>query len=353
MSEQEASAAVKGSEGVKRKREEMIAVGKAGVQRYLVTVEYMGTRFLGFQRQRDKRTVQGCLEAALEKFVGEPVISAVSSRTDAGVHALANTCHVDIERRSKRKPGEVMPPHDPGVVHRAINHFLHAQKNAGDMAVVGVRCVPPGFHCRYKAQERTYHYRLLTGNRQMSIFQKDQAWHVSEELNLESMMEACKVLVGHHNFSSFRATGCQALSPIKTLDELHVCEMPVWPCFPSPEDRKLSSESPETKDIDKSTSESTDPILRSKQGTQDNLRCIVVTARARSFLYHQVRLLVGTLKAVGSGALAVHDVKRILDAQDITQVPAMAPACGLYLAHVKYDFSDDNELGPNTDDESE
>lgn len=162
MSEQEPSTAVKGSEGVKRKREEMVAASNAGVQRYLATVEYMGTRFLGFQRQRDKRTVQGCLEAALEKFVGEPVISAVSSRTDTGVHALANTCHFDIQRRSKRKPGEVMPPHDPGVVQRALNHFLHAQKDAGDMAVVGVRCVPPGFHSRYKAQERTYVLYIIT-----------------------------------------------------------------------------------------------------------------------------------------------------------------------------------------------
>lgn len=181
----------------------------------------------------------------------------------------------------------------------------------------------------------------------MSIFQKDQAWHVPEELNLVSMMEACKVLVGHHDFSSFRATGCQAISPMKTLDELHVCEMPAWPCFPSPEDRKLSPQSSEAKDLDNSTSVSMDPILRLKQGTQEKLRCFVVTARARSFLYHQVRLLVGTLKAVGSGALTVQDVKRILDGRDITQVPAMASACGLYLAHVKYDFSDDNELGPN------
>lgn len=80
----------------------------------------------------------------------------VSDLQDTGVHALANTCHVDIARRSKRKPGEVMPPHEPEVVQKAINHFLHAQKDAGDMAVVGVRCVPPEFHSRFRAQERTY-----------------------------------------------------------------------------------------------------------------------------------------------------------------------------------------------------
>lgn len=326
---------------------------KAGVQRYLITVEYIGTRFLGFQRQKGKRTVQGCLESAFEKFIGQPVISAVSSRTDTGVHALANTCHVDVERKSKRKPGEVMPPHEPRVVQTAINHFLHAQKDAGDMAVVGVQCVSPDFHARYRAQERTYHYRVLTGNRQMSVFQKDQAWHVSEELNLTSMMEACKVLVGHHDFSSFRATGCQANSPIRTLDELHVCEMPAWPCFPSPEERQQSSQNAETKDLESTTSELKDPILTSKLGTSEKLRCFVITARARSFLYHQVRLMVGTLKAVGCGDLTVQDVQRILDARTITQAPAMAPACGLYLANVKYDFSDDHEHSLNVDEESD
>lgn len=183
----------------------------------------------------------------------------------------------------------------------------------------------------------------------MSIFQKDQAWHVHEDLNLTSMMEACKGLVGHHDFSSFRATGCQANSPLRTLDELHICEMPAWPCFPSPEDREYSPPMAEVKDSDKSSSESTNL----KQGTPEKLRCFVVTARARSFLYHQVRLMVGTLKAVGSGALAVQDVKRILDARSITHTPAMAPACGLYLAHVKYDFSDDNEHRRNTDEESD
>lgn len=126
---------------------------RPGVQRYLVAVEYIGTNFLGMQKQPNFRTVQGVLEDAFNKFVGQPVCSATSSRTDAGVHALANVCHVDVERISKRKPGEVLPPHEPEVVKRAVNHFL--QKDAGDISIIDVRFVPVTFHARFRAQERT------------------------------------------------------------------------------------------------------------------------------------------------------------------------------------------------------
>lgn len=123
------------------------------LQRYLVAIEYIGTRFSGAQQQSNCRTVVGVLEEAFQKFIGHPVSIFCSSRTDAGVHALSNVCHVDVERISKRKPGEVLPPHEPSVVKRAVNHFL--QKNGGDMMVIDVCCVPFNFHARYKAQERT------------------------------------------------------------------------------------------------------------------------------------------------------------------------------------------------------
>lgn len=125
------------------------------------------------------------------------------------MHALSNVCHVDVERISKRKPGEVLPPHEPAVVRRAVNHFL--QKNEGDVMVIDVRCVPPDFHARYKARERTYFYRLLSGPEPLSSFEKDRAWHVPEDLDLLAMQKACRVLVGCHDFSSFRAAGCQVV----------------------------------------------------------------------------------------------------------------------------------------------
>ncbi|TYJ50339.1 hypothetical protein E1A91_A01G199200v1 [Gossypium mustelinum] len=304
------------------------------IQRYLVAIEYIGTRFSGSQEQPNCRTVVGVLE-------------------DAGVHALSNVCHVDVERISKRKPGEVLPPHEPAVVRRAVNHFL--QKNEGDISVIDVRCVPNDFHARFKAQERTYFYRLVSGSEPLSTFEKERAWHVPEKLDLYAMQEACKVLVGHHDFSSFRAAGCQANSPIRTLDELHVCEVPATPYFPSITEREQNNSSlkdsltcsvkPEV-GLPINSFSNTDDMVDTNNG-KSNLeefgirrrhRSYMVTARARSFLYHQVRLLVGVLKCVGTGELMTSDVERILNAKTVTAASPMAPACGLYLGRVKYDL---------------
>ncbi|KAJ8767916.1 hypothetical protein K2173_020856 [Erythroxylum novogranatense] len=320
------------------------------VQRYLVAVEYIGTRFFGSQKQLNVRTVVGVLEDAFQKFIGQPVQISLSSRTDAGVHALSNVCHVDVERISKRKPGEVLPPHDPEVVKRAVNHFL--QKNEGDIMVVDVRCVPTDFHARFKAQERMYFYRLSSGPEPLSTFEKDRSWHVQEKLDLVSMQEACKILVGHHDFSSFRASGCQAKSPIRTLDELSVSEVVPSLYFPSLTEREQSSLKEDSCCINLKNDDDlpVNTISRSDMpgtfnggnhlgfGMRSTHRCYVVTARACSFLYHQVRLLVGVLKSVGVGDITMADVRRILDAKSVTASPPMAPACGLYLGHVKYDL---------------
>ncbi|KAL0365000.1 UNVERIFIED_CONTAM: tRNA pseudouridine synthase A [Sesamum angustifolium] len=287
-----------------------------GIQRYLVAIEYIGTRFSGAQKQSTCRTVVGVLEDAFKKFIGQPVSIFCSSRTDAGVHALSNVCHVDVERISKRRPGEVLPPHDPSVVKRAVNHFL--QKNEGDIMVIDVRCVPSDFHSRYKAQERTYFYRLLSGKESLSTFEKDRAWHVPEDLDLLAMQKACQVLVGRHDFSSFRAAACQAKSPIRTLEELTVTEVASSPYFPSILEREQSNYA-------KSGTDS--PCIPGAHGfgVRQRHHCFVVTARARSFLYHQWALVTHT----------VDDVERILKAKTIIAASPMAPACGLYLGHVK------------------
>ncbi|XP_055816340.1 uncharacterized protein LOC129885894 isoform X2 [Solanum dulcamara] len=321
------------------------------LQRYLIAIEYIGTRFAGAQIQPNCRTVVGVLQEAFQKFVGQPVSVFCSSRTDAGVHALSNVCHVDAERISKRKPGDVLPPYEPLVVKRAVNHFL--QKNEGDIMVVDVRCVPADFHARYKAQERTYFYRLLSGPEAVSNFERDRAWHVPENLDLLAMQKACNILIGRHDFSSFRAAACQANSPIRTLDELNVIEVVSTPFFPSISERLKSSNVMEdpTVALGSDTNHSQISLNANEEklegsngeacqefGLRRRHRCFVVTTRARSFLYHQVRLLVGVLKSVGAGDLTVPDVKRILEAKSITAAPPMAPACGLYLGHVKYDL---------------
>ncbi|URE27082.1 tRNA pseudouridine synthase [Musa troglodytarum] len=156
------------------------------VQRYLVAVEYIGTRFSGSQRQPNCRTVVGVLE-------------------DAGVHALSNVCHVDVERISKRKPGEVLTPHEPGVVRRAVNHFLQLLKSPCDR----------------------YHYRILSGPELLSTFEKDRAWHVPEELDILAMKKACSILIGSHDFSSFRATGCQVRLMVGVLKSVGTGELTV------------------------------------------------------------------------------------------------------------------------------
>ncbi|KAG6396374.1 hypothetical protein SASPL_142522 [Salvia splendens] len=363
-------------------------------QRYLVAIEYIGTRFSGAQQQATCRTAMGVLQDAFQKFVGQPVSIFCSSRTDAGVHALSNVCHVDVERISKRKPGEVLLPHEPAVVLKAVNHFLQdkiigwksflvrllwecvhdlkldgaideellkldvflLQKSEGDIMVVDVKCVPSDFHARYKALERTYFYRLLSGKEPLSTFEKDRAWHVPEELNVLDMQKACSVLVGHHDFSSFRAAGCQAKSPIRTLDELTVTEVASSPYFPSVLDReqssyglassvsvskKLQDDSPSLAGISDELIENSGAVGFHKFGVRKRHRCFVVTARALSFLYHQVRLLVAVLKSVGTGDLTISDVEKILEAKNVMSAPPMAPACGLYLGHVNYNLPSD------------
>ncbi|XP_057430043.1 uncharacterized protein LOC130723108 isoform X2 [Lotus japonicus] len=312
---------------------------KQRIQRYLLAIEYIGTRFSGSQKQLTCRTVVGVLEEAFCKFLSQPVSVTCSSRTDAGVHALSNVCHVDIQRISKRRPGELLTPHEPSVVRKAVNHFL---QHDNDLMVIDVRCVPSDFHARYKAQERTYFYRLLSGPEPLSAFEKERAWHVPEDLNLSAMQEACRVLVGCHDFSSFRAAGCQAKSPIRTLDELSVSEVIPSPNFPSLMDRERQNKVSGDPQGCHRKSEADIPLTVTSEdvgfGKRRQHRCLVVTARARSFLYHQVRLLVGVLKAVGTGNLTIPDVERILNAKTVTATSPMAPACGLYLGEVKYDL---------------
>ncbi|KAG6652415.1 hypothetical protein CIPAW_05G004800 [Carya illinoinensis] len=288
-------------------------------QRYLVAIEYIGTRFSGSQQQPNFRTVVGVLE-------------------DAGVHALSNVCHVDIQRISKRKPGEVLPPHEQTVVRRAVNHFL---QNEGDIMVIDVRCVPADFHARFKAQERTYFYRLLSGPEPLSTFERDRAWHVPEELDILAMQEACKILVGHHDFSSFRAAGCQAKSPIRTLDELTVSEVVSTPYFPSIVERRQNNLIMEDLHASSNKSESDLPVSSISIGNGasgfngEASLGFGIRRRHRCFV---VRLLVGVLKAVGTGNLTISDVERILNAKSVTAASPMAPPCGLYLGHVKYDL---------------
>jgi tRNA pseudouridine38-40 synthase len=243
--------------------------------RFKLTIEYDGTAFVGWQRQDNGPSIQGALEAAARGYCQVDALVQGAGRTDAGVHALAQVAHVDLPRDDR-----------PEVVANAFN--AHLRPHA--IAVVKAEKVDDEFHARFSARERGYLYRIAN-RRAPPVLETNRAWWISVPLDAEAMHDAAQALVGKHDFSSFRAAECQAESPVKTLDEIKL-----W-----------------------------------RQGEM-----IFLTTRARSFLHHQVRNFVGTLKNVGEGKWSRADVKRILEARDRSQAGQTAPPEGLYLTHVKY-----------------
>ena len=388
--------------GVERSRDSAPGVPSMGATRaaprYLLRVQYDGTNFHGFQRQANARTVQGCVEDALHAFAGggggggggggegaetmsSSIVTHGSSRTDAGVHALDNTMHVDLPPRvSRREPTKALPPHEPHVVASALNHFLK-KRGAPDVAVT--RCIrvdPNRFHARHSATGRTYHYRMHVSPTPPSLFERGRVWHVCSGagdrplgggaegfyenagdgrwgLDVEAMRLAAAHLVGTHDFSTFRASGCQASSPVRTLWDVRVDAAPSWPSFPEcpatdsirPDDfsKVEVTENPEAQSGGKDRARA--PRGRPDPGAETTTRSrpppsrsltsggVVVTAVGPSFLYHQVRLMVATLRAVGAGEIEPASVPALLAARTPSAVPAMAPAHGLYLSRVHYD----------------
>jgi len=316
----------------------------ARLPRYLAFIEYDGNAAHGFQRQANTslRTVQGALDGALTRFNGNrgDVECVGSSRTDVGVHALRNSVHFDLSGGGSRKKNEESgegTAHDATTVRNGVN--FHLRKMSCDFVRV-TECVRVDemnaeFHARHDAVGRRYAYEILVGPRSDeggSIFDRGRAWYVrtvgegrrngpklardgelrslragfgtcEKRLDVEAMRMAARALMGTHDFSSFRANGCQASSPVRTVDSIEVFERETeWP----------ASEA---------------------RGARQR---ISIAVEAPSFLYHQVRLLVGTLKAVGAGDLSVDDVDALLEAKNVLKAPPMAPACGLYLADVRY-----------------
>ena len=245
--------------------------------RYKITLEYDGTDLVGWQKQKDGASVQEFLERAINGFSHQNVDVFGAGRTDAGVHALAQVAHFDFA-------GEL----SEYKMQESINALL--RELAAPIAVYKTEKVSSDFHARFSAKGRGYIYRILN-RRGNSPLLHNRVWHVTYPLEIEPMRQAAVYLLGNHDFTSFRGAGCQANSPIKTLDRLDI----------------------------------------SKNGDE-----IIFTVEARSFLYHQVRNMVGTLMLVGCGKLAPPDVERILEAKDRRLAGASAPACGLYLNKVMY-----------------
>jgi tRNA pseudouridine38-40 synthase len=245
------------------------------VPRYKLTIEYDGTGLVGWQRQANGLSVQEALETAFERFCGNRPTVFGAGRTDAGVHALAQVAHVDLAREA-----------DPEVIRSAINHHLRPHA----ISVLDAAPAPPGFDARLSARSRCYLYRILN-RRAPPALERGRVWHVAPPLDAEAMREGARHLVGHHDFSTFRDSLCQAKSPVKTLDVLDV--------------------------------------------TTDGEE-IHIAARARSFLHHQVRNMAGTLKLVGLGQWRPDDVATALAACDRRAGGPTAPAEGLALVAVDY-----------------
>ena len=243
--------------------------------RYKLTLEYDGTPFVGWQMQDNGVSVQGQLAKAIAGFCGESVNPHGAGRTDTGVHACGQVAHIDLAKD--------WPVH---TVREALNHHLKPDP----IAVLVCRQVADDFDARFSALARHYRYRIA--NRLAPpILDRDRAWYVRTPLDAAAMQEAADHLIGHHNFTTFRAAGCQANSPMRTLDVLTV----------------------------------------ERHGDE-----ITVETSARSFLHHQVRSIVGSLKQVGGSRWAPDDMRASLASCDRSRCGVVAPAHGLYLMAVDY-----------------
>lgn len=243
--------------------------------RYKLTIEYHGGPFSGWQRQEDRPSVQGALEAALARIDPAAPTATGAGRTDAGVHATGQVAHCDLSREW-----------DPFRLAEALNWHL----KPAPVAVTAAAPAPDDFHARFDAIERRYLYRVICRRAPLTI-ERGLAWRVPAALDVEAMRRAAAHLVGRHDFTTFRSSICQAKSPVRTLDALEIEQL------------------------------------------GDEIRFHV---RARSFLHNQVRSFVGTLERVGAGKWPPERVARALAARDRAQCGPVAPPDGLYLAQVRY-----------------
>lgn len=247
--------------------------------RFALTLEFHGTPFHGLQRQSHGPSVQQSVEDALLRITGEDTALHSAGRTDAGVHALAMRSHVDLAK-------DITPFRLMGA--------LNAHLRPLPIAVTACEVVPDDWHARFSCTGRRYLYRILNRRAPLAL-QRDRAWQVATLLDTDAMQRAAQVLVGHHDFTTFRSVHCQAADPVKSLDRL---------------------------DVTRTATEWGEEIH--------------IHAAARSFLHHQVRSMVGCLKLVGTGTWDTARLKAALAARDRTALGLNAPPQGLYFMEATY-----------------
>jgi tRNA pseudouridine38-40 synthase len=246
------------------------------VTRFRLTVEYDGRPFMGWQRQGHGPSVQQAIEEAAQAITGEEVTLHAAGRTDAGVHALAMTAHVDIEK--------------PITAFRLADG-LNAKLRPLPVAILAAEEAAPDFHARFSCIGRRYVYRIVNRRAPLAL-EAGKAWRVPVVLHADAMNKAAQVLVGRHDFTTFRSAQCQAESPVKTLDRIIV--------------RRLGE-------------------------------VIEIDVAARSFLHHQVRSMVGCLELVGRGKWSARDLRNALEAKDRAALGFNAPPDGLYFVEAMYE----------------
>ena len=245
------------------------------MQRYKIKIEYEGTPFVGWQFQKNGQSVQEVLQRAIFNFSKEKVVVTGAGRTDSGVHALAQVAHFDLKKKIKRK--NLLP---------AIN------QNIGNkpITVLKINKANKKFHARFDAIKRTYQYTII--NRQSPLaLQKNKAWHIRKKLDVKAMKKGARLLLGTHDFSTFRASSCGAKSPIKTMEKIS--------------------------------------IKRNKEK-------ITLKFTSKSFLQQQVRSMVGCIKYLGEDKWSLDTFKNSFKSKNRSKCAPPAPACGLYLAKIKY-----------------
>ncbi len=267
-------------------------IGENIIHNIRLLIEYDGTNYHGWQRQSSPnreagdlhQTIQGTIEDVLSGIIKHPAKAVAAGRTDAGVHATGQVMHFKTTLQINESSWV-----------KAVNSLLPA-----DIVVRKAEYVSEDFHARFDAKSKVYTYFILNSALR-SAFQRNYVWHIKQPLNISLIREASQYLIGHHDFSSFRASDCGAKSPVKTLDRIEI----------------------------------------NQSGTEFNsvptdAHVVILTFEARSYLQHMVRNIVGTLAEVGRGKFSPTDIKTILEKKDRRYAGPIAPPQGLYLSEVRY-----------------
>ena len=245
------------------------------MQRYKIKIEYEGTSFVGWQFQKNGQSVQEVLQKAIFNFSKENVIVTGAGRTDSGVHALAQIAHFDLKKKIQKK--NLLPAINQNISNKSVT-------------VLKINKVNKNFHARHDAKKRTYEYLIV--NRQSPLtLQKNKAWHIRKKLDIKAMKKGSKLLLGTHDFSTYRAASCGAKSPVRTIEKILI-----------------------KKNKDK----------------------ISLQFTSRSFLQQQVRSMVGCIKYLGEGKWSIDKFKNTFKSKKRSACAPPAPACGLYLKNIIY-----------------